>query len=131
MSRSGIVLAAGFFLITGLTGCGGAPEENIYTGAFDMEIVVEPSERAAKEPIPPTASLPSIPREPSEAGGGKIETNKMIQRSLKKIGLYKGPVDGIIGKKTRRAIEKFQGSNGLVVDGKVGPKTWSKLKEYL
>jgi peptidoglycan hydrolase-like protein with peptidoglycan-binding domain len=32
---------------------------------------------------------------------------------------------------TRKAIEEFQKATGLVVDGKIGPKTWALLGVYL
>ena len=54
-----------------------------------------------------------------------------IQQALKNAGIYEGNVDGISGPKTRNAIEVFQSKAGLKTDGKVGPKTWQKLKEYL
>jgi len=54
-----------------------------------------------------------------------------IQQALKNANLYEGKIDGIIGPNTRKAIEAFQAQSGLKADGKVGPKTWQKLKEYL
>jgi len=54
-----------------------------------------------------------------------------IQQALKNANLYEGRIDGIIGPNTRKAIESFQSQSGLKADGKVGPKTWQKLKEYL
>ncbi len=54
-----------------------------------------------------------------------------IQQALANAKLYEGKIDGILGPKTRKAIESFQSQNGLKADGKVGPKTWQKLKEYL
>lgn len=54
-----------------------------------------------------------------------------IQQALKNANLYEGNIDGISGPKTREAIEAFQSKAGLNPDGKVGPKTWQKLKEYL
>jgi lysozyme family protein len=35
-------------------------------------------------------------------------SNKQVQKALKNAGYYTGPVDGRIGKKTRRAIKDFQ-----------------------
>lgn len=58
-------------------------------------------------------------------------TPRNIQRALKGGGYYDGPIDGKIGKRTRRAIRKFQSSKGLQVDGVVGRKTWKKLQQYL
>lgn len=54
-----------------------------------------------------------------------------IQQALQKAGLYQGKIDGVLGPKTQKAIEDFQAQNGLLIDGKVGPRTWSKLKSYL
>lgn len=56
---------------------------------------------------------------------------KEIQGALKNANLYEGNIDGILGPKTRNAIEAFQSQNNLTPDGKVGPKTWDKLKEFL
>jgi peptidoglycan hydrolase-like protein with peptidoglycan-binding domain len=36
-------------------------------------------------------------------------------------------IDGDFGHKTKAAVEEFQRSSGLVVDGIVGPATWSRL----
>ena len=54
-----------------------------------------------------------------------------IQQALANANLYEGKIDGIPGPKTKKAIESFQTQNGLKADGKVGSKTWQKLKEYL
>ena len=54
-----------------------------------------------------------------------------IQQALKNADLYEGNIDGISGPKTKKAIKDFQAQNNLVVDGRVGPKTWAVLKEYL
>lgn len=56
---------------------------------------------------------------------------KEIQQALTHAGYYKGVIDGVKGSKTRNAIRAFQKDNGLHVDGKVGPKTWEKLKEHM
>lgn len=54
---------------------------------------------------------------------------KEVQKRLNKLGFAAGGEDGIHGIKTLAAIRKFQASQGLLVDGIVGPKTWSKLLE--
>ena len=56
---------------------------------------------------------------------------KHIQQALVNAGYNPGPVDGHKGKQTKDAIEAFQKANNLQVDGKVGKKTWSLLREYL
>ena len=58
-------------------------------------------------------------------------TPKQVQTDLKNAGYYKGEIDGKIGPMSKEAIHNFQSDNGLVVDGKVGPKTWAKLKGHL
>ena len=57
--------------------------------------------------------------------------DKDIQTALKNAGLYNGPIDGKIGRGSKKAIEAFQAKSGLKVDGKVGPKTWAALQPYL
>lgn len=58
-------------------------------------------------------------------------SSKQIQTALKNAGFYEGPIDGKVGKNTKKAIRTFQEANGLTADGVVGNKTWSKLKVYL
>lgn len=52
---------------------------------------------------------------------------KAVQEKLLKMGLYKGKVDGIIGKNTISAVKVFQKKKGLKVDGIVGPLTLKAL----
>lgn len=54
-----------------------------------------------------------------------------IQTALKNAGLYTGEIDGKIGPMAKKAIEEFQKVNSLTADGKVGPKTWALLSNYL
>jgi N-acetylmuramoyl-L-alanine amidase len=58
------------------------------------------------------------------------EHTKEIQMCLKNAGFYKGNVDGIKGRGTKKAIKEFQKANGLKADGKVGAKTWEVLSKY-
>ncbi len=60
-----------------------------------------------------------------------LSREQQIQTALKNAGFYNGALDGKIGPASKRAIEAFQKSNGLKVDGKVGPKTWSTLEPYV
>ena len=59
--------------------------------------------------------------------GAKGEAVKVAQRLLKSYGYYGGSIDGVYGTKTTQAVRQFQVYNGLVVDGKIGPKTNAKL----
>jgi len=58
-------------------------------------------------------------------------TGKDIQEALKNAKVYQGKIDGVVGPMTKKAVEDFQKQNGLAADGKVGPKTWAKLRTYL
>ena len=65
------------------------------------------------------------------AGDIEKPTSEQIQQALQNAGLYEGKIDGVIGPKSRKAIEDFQAQNNLTVDGKVGSRTWAKLQGYL
>ncbi|MCU0665774.1 MAG: peptidoglycan-binding protein [Candidatus Omnitrophica bacterium] len=80
-----------------------------------------PSEKfvASQAAVSMGAAIPEVKSRPKA---------KQIQAALKNAGYYNGPVDGKIGKRTRKAIRNFQKDNGLQVDGKVGKDTWAKLK---
>lgn len=59
--------------------------------------------------------------------GSTGNTVREIQTRLKRWGYYTGNVDGIYGYKTTTAVKKFQGKNGLAVDGVVGDRTLAAL----
>jgi len=48
---------------------------------------------------------------------------KHFQSVLSELGFYKGKIDGILGKRTRLAIKKYQKTRGLKTDGILGDKT--------
>jgi osmotically inducible lipoprotein OsmB len=50
-----------------------------------------------------------------------------LQKALKGRGYDCGPVDGILGSRTREAVMRFQRDQGLPVDGIAGPATRAKL----
>lgn len=49
-----------------------------------------------------------------------------LQEILVKAG-YGLVIDGVFGKKTEEAVKDYQKNDNLVVDGIVGPKTWTRL----
>ncbi len=61
--------------------------------------------------------------------GGRAHT-KEIQACLKNAGFYKGKIDGVKGRSTKKAIKEFQKANGLRADGVVGVKTWEAMNKY-
>jgi hypothetical protein len=46
-----------------------------------------------------------------------------LQKSLTRLGLYKGPINGSFGPLTKTAVIKFQASKGIAKQGNVGPAT--------
>ena len=53
-----------------------------------------------------------------------------LQIALRHHGLYRGPIDGVQGPKTVRAIRAFQRRQALAVDGLAGPRTRAALGSY-
>jgi peptidoglycan hydrolase-like protein with peptidoglycan-binding domain len=83
-------------------------------------------------PPPPTIAPPPTAASVSVKPGSADKPSSIeIQTALKNAGYYIGAIDGKIGRITTKAIEDFQEANGLVADGKVGPKTWSALAKFL
>lgn len=54
-----------------------------------------------------------------------------VQSLLKKLGLNPGPVDGMFGLMTQKAVAEFQRRVGLTPDGVIGPQTWNALQSFL
>ena len=59
--------------------------------------------------------------------GSRGEDVKKLQEGLAFLGFHPGPVDGIFGSSTIKAVEQFQKSNKLIEDGIFGR---SSLKVY-
>jgi murein DD-endopeptidase MepM/ murein hydrolase activator NlpD len=53
-----------------------------------------------------------------------------LQVGLRSHGLYAGPVDGVVGPGTERAVKKLQRRAGIAVDGVPGPATRRALGRY-
>ncbi|NGO45916.1 peptidoglycan-binding protein [Streptomyces ureilyticus] len=47
---------------------------------------------------------------------------------LQRAGTAPGEIDGVFGPKTRRAVERMQKQNGLIVNGVIDPPTWQALR---
>jgi peptidoglycan hydrolase-like protein with peptidoglycan-binding domain len=57
---------------------------------------------------------------------------KRVQRGLARQLLWNpfGPITGVFDASLETAVKNFQQSQGLTVDGIVGPATWAKLPAY-
>ena len=56
---------------------------------------------------------------------------KLLQYALKRAGLDVGDPDGIFGRRTMRALQRFQREQGLSADGIAGKLTWAALYPYI
>ncbi|MGL5751769.1 MAG: peptidoglycan-binding domain-containing protein [Paraclostridium sp.] len=54
---------------------------------------------------------------------------RAVQNKLSELGHNPGTIDGYFGSNSDAAVRRFQKSEGLSIDGSVGPATWSKLFE--
>ena len=75
---------------------------------------------APPPPLPPPKPQPPKP-------GTNHKRGKLIQSSLKEKGYDPGPLDGIIGPKTRSAMKAFQKAMGLGETGRPNESTLQKL----
>lgn len=64
---------------------------------------------------------------PASAAARVSAASAALQVALRATGDYGGPVDGIAGPGTRRAVRRFQARHGLAVDGVAGPRTRREL----
>ena len=70
---------------------------------------------------------------PATIGPGSAGDDvKRLQRVLARMLAWNpfGPITGVFDASLETAVEDFQQSNGLTVDGIVGPATWAKLPPY-
>lgn len=56
---------------------------------------------------------------------------KLLQYGLLRAGLDVGNLDGIFGRRTARALLRFQRAEGLAADGVAGKLTWAALYPYM
>ena len=62
----------------------------------------------------------NVPVDPANTITIKYDpTVQDVQRALLESGIYHGQVDGVIGQRTKLAIEQYQQANGLAVTGEV------------
>lgn len=92
-----------------------------------------PTASTAPGTTPTTPSVTADPNTKPEATyktlrkGSKGEDVKKLQTALKQKGLYSGSIDGVYGSGTFSAVQAYQKSVGLKVDGVAGPNTLHSL----
>ncbi len=87
------------------------------------------AQRLARDWKPKTQAAPSPPQIDywglaggKRTGDKESETVRGVQLNLATLGYKPGPADGILGPRTRRAVEAFQRDQGLPVTGEVSAK---------
>lgn len=65
--------------------------------------------------------------QPTLRMGSSGEVVRRLQAALSRVGFDPGPQDGRFGPLTLAAVRAYQAARGLVVDGVVGPQTWTRL----
>ena len=78
-------------------------------------------------PLVPAAPASASPLLREGSRGGAVV---QLQSQLAGLRYDVGPVDGIFGPRTKRAVISFQGDAGLVRDGIVGPRTRAALGRH-
>ncbi len=128
--RAGLAASSASMDLTGSASAPAISVEPIQPQAELAAITVSPSAPAENPAIQPAGPAPTaaasapLPLEES----ARVRN---IQLALKAAGFDPGSADGRMGPLTQTAVRDFQRAQGLTPDGKVGPKTWSKLEPYL
>lgn len=92
--------------------------------------------RGEEFPHPSTELVIGEPERAPAAGelfAGPLKSSKQRQAALHALGYDLGPagVDGVWGNDSKAALLAFQGNEGLVVDGRWGPKTEAAIRRAL
>ena len=72
----------------------------------------------------PTRNVLPVPRKRID------EKVQVAQKALNSAGYNPGPADGLMGRKTLKAIETYQSDNGLTVTGQLDQETYELLTQY-
>lgn len=83
--------------------------------------------KPGQEPSAPAPQAPPLFNDSRMARGDRNQDVRKLQEMLRKDGINPGPVDGIFGPRTERAVRDYQARQGLQTDGIVGPKTTAAL----
>lgn len=131
VSGAGIGASAGAVLgaVTGMTVLQGAvigATAGGLTGALTREDQINLGRPAWKQG---QAAAPAPAAAPAQYAYSAPSTVREIQSTLKSLGYYSGPVDGIAGPKTASAIRSYQQKNGLLVDGRPSAELLNHMRQ--
>lgn len=121
---------------------GGMTEESVFrfqrAKGLGIDGKVGPNTVTALEKaVAPSPSKPAAQGETAAAPGSNTLFERGdrgvqvadLQNRLRNAGYFDGPMTGFYGRLTEDAVTKFQQEKGLTVDGKVGPKTLTALRQ--
>lgn len=95
----------------------------IYVG----QILIIPTGTVPPTPTPPVPTPPPTQVCPVLRRGDRGEAVRRLQTLLLNKGISPGPIDGIFGSNTERAVRTFQSQSGLPVTGVATVATWTAL----
>lgn len=138
-------------LVGGAVGAGGGAmlSQGVDTTVGNVvQSQVRPTERQALSAIGGTEATPQsgsslrpVERQtlssgqPSASAGSSQPSRpiqqdvRQIQTELQSMGLYNGQIDGIVGPKTRSALRQYQQQQGLTVTGEIDQATLERLRQ--
>jgi peptidoglycan hydrolase-like protein with peptidoglycan-binding domain len=106
--------------------------------AQQSDSTIREGDAAQTQPVNPSPSTgnnamgqsgDSMSQSDTSTGSGQYgtETIREVQQALKDKGIETGPVDGIMGPKTKAAVEEFQQKEGLSGSGQLNHETLAAL----
>jgi peptidoglycan hydrolase-like protein with peptidoglycan-binding domain len=120
----------------------GAPSGFTSPGTSSTQPMPAPSQAAPMQSGPQASTMPSTGSEAQPStmrhasmhermmrGGREHNTVADAQRELQSQGLYKGPIDGVMGRETKTALSQFQQQNGLKQSAQLDRQTRDKLSQ--
>jgi hypothetical protein len=107
-------------------GLGYYPRNGYSMAGLRSDIEKDINGKPVTPPTPPPVVYTQLSLKNPNMTGPEV---KLLQTKLKAHKFSPGPIDGIFGPKTDAAVRKYQAANHLVVDGIVGPVTWTSLAD--
>jgi len=99
--------------------------QNALAGALFLALAFPGWAAEEKKAAPPKEE--KMEKAEGKAPARGSEDTKKIQEALKTKGHDPGPVDGVMGPKTKSAVKAFQEASGLKATGRVDDQTAEKL----
>ena len=132
--KGGVLMLEGVSAVTTPTGVELAfeavPTAAIENLAHEPEVIKASFEAfKARKQGKPVMRMPAIEIKGRRNGPPRADWLTGVQYRLNALGFGAGPVDGVNGRRTIRAVKAFQDTYKLKVDGVPGPKTQQRLAE--